>query len=287
MRNTIFTLAAAAIAGAIGAAAAAALENGNGYAEVNGLKMYYEVSGEERPLVVLHGAYMSTESMKPLTAPLAEKRQVIAVDLQAHGRTADLDRPITYEQMADDVAALMEAIGIGEADVFGYSMGGGVALQLAIRHPERVRRLASAAAGYKTEAMYPELVQMIAGMTPETFAGSPWEAEYKKVAPNPDDFPKLVEKLIALDTTPMNWPADDIRGIKAPTIIISGDADVIRPEHSVEIYRLLGGGPSSDFMGTSTDELAILPATSHLGILEKSGLVAEIVLRFFEKEVKG
>ncbi len=267
---------------------AVAQEPKTGHAPVNGLEMYYEIHGEGRPLVLLHGAYMTIPTNWDMLIPtLTQSRQVIAVELQGHGRTTDRDTPITYEGMADDVAALLEHLKIPEADVFGYSMGGGVALQLAIRHPERVRRLASAAAGYKTEAMYPELVQMIAGMTPETFAGSPWEAEYKKVAPNPDDFPKLVEKLIALDTTPMNWPADDIRGIKAPTIIISGDADVIRPEHSVEIYRLLGGGPSSDFMGTSTEELAILPATSHLGIIEKSDQVAEIVLRFFEKEVKG
>ena len=121
------------------------------------------------------------------------------MDLQGHGRTADIDRPITYEQMADDAAALMDTLGVAQADVFGYSMGGGVAYQLAIRHPEKVRRLAAASATYKTDGMYPELVAMISGITPEAFAGSPMEAEYKKLAPKPEDFPKLVAKLVKLD----------------------------------------------------------------------------------------
>jgi pimeloyl-ACP methyl ester carboxylesterase len=257
-----------------------------GYADVNGLHMYYEVRGEGQPTLALHGAYMSSESMAGVTVPLSQSRQVIAMDLQGHGRTGDVDRPLTYEQMADDVAALMDKLGVGQADVFGFSMGGGVAYQLAIRHPEKVRRLVAASATYKTEGMYPELVAMIGSFTAESFAGSPMEVEYKKLAPKPEDFPKLVEKLKTLDVTPQNWPADDIRNIQAPTLVISGDADVIRPEHSVEIYRLRGGGPSQDFMtAPASAELAILPGTTHLGVLmERADLVAAFASAFFDKQ---
>ena len=257
-----------------------------GYSEVNGLRLYYEIHGDGRPLVLLHGAYMSIESMKPILDRLAEDRQVIAMESQGHGRTADIDRPITYEQMADDVAAAMVDLGIQQADVFGYSMGASTALQLAIRHPASVRRLVVASGSYRTEGMYPELVDMIEQMTPETFAGSPFEAEYKRLAPNPENFPVLVEKLVQLDTTPQRWPAADIEGIEAPTLVISGDADVIRPEHSVEIFRLLGGGPTSDFMGASDDQLAILPGASHLGVIEEVDLLMAIVPEFLDREIR-
>jgi pimeloyl-ACP methyl ester carboxylesterase len=126
---------------------------------------------------------------------------------------------------------------------------------------------------------------MIGEMTPETFAGSPWEAEYKAVAPHPDNFPRLVEKLVALDTAPQDWPAEAIRGIAAPTLVISGDADIIRPEHSVEIFRLRGGGPSEDFMTAPAAELAILPGTTHLGVIEQPELVATVVEAFFDKPI--
>lgn len=258
----------------------------SGYAEVNGLRMYYEIHGEGRPLVLLHGAYMSIESMKPLLTRLAEDRRVVALESQGHGRTADIDRPITYEQMADDVAAAMEALGVEQADVFGYSMGASTALQLAVRHPARVRRLVVASGTYKTEGMYPELVAMIEQMTPESFAGSPFEAEYKRLAANPENFPVLVEKLKQLDTTPQDWPAEDIAGIEAPTLVVSGDSDVVRPEHSVEIFRLLGGGPTPDFMGASDDQLAILPGASHLGVIEQLDLLMAIVPEFLDRGVQ-
>jgi len=278
--------AVAIVAGALLAGAGSAEQSPTtGYADVNGQSIYYEQHGSGDPVVVLHGAYMSTESMRPLIDRLAEDRQVIAFDFQGHGRTADIDRPLTYEGMADDAAALMQALNVARADVFGYSMGGGVAYQLAIRHPERVRRLAAAAATYRTEGMYPELVEMIGQMTPETFAGSPWEAEYKRIAPNPEDFPKLVQKLVALDTTPQNWSAEDMRAIAAPTLVISGDADIVRPEHSVEIFRLRGGGPSADFMSASMAELAILPGTTHLGVFARTDLLASMVTAFLDKEI--
>jgi len=257
-----------------------------GYAQANGLKMYYEVYGSGRPVVVLHGAYMSTESMQPVIDGLAKTRQVIAVDLQGHGRTGDIDRPITYENMADDVAALMQAIGIPQADVFGYSMGAAVAYQLAIRHPDHVRRLAAASGTYRADGIYAASREGVKQITPQMFAGSPWEKEYMRLAPNKANWPVLVEKLKALDMAPQEWPAKDISGIKAPVLVISGDSDIIRPEHSVEIFRLRGGGPSPDFMGSSANELAILPATTHLGVIGRSDLVVSMVAAFFDKEIK-
>jgi pimeloyl-ACP methyl ester carboxylesterase len=256
-----------------------------GYAGINGLRMYYETHGDGRPLVLLHGAYMSVDAMQPLLARLAEGRGVIALESQGHGRTADIDRPITYEQMADDAAALMKSLGIHQADVLGYSMGGGTALQLAIRHPERVRRLVVASATFRTDGMYPELVTMIGQMTADSFAGSPLEAEYRRLSPHPERFPELVEKLKTLDTTPQDWPADDIRGVRAPTLVISSDADVVRPEHSVEMFRLLGGGPSADFMGVRNVELAILPGTSHMGVIERVDLLMALVPEFLDREM--
>jgi pimeloyl-ACP methyl ester carboxylesterase len=240
----------------------------SGYAPVNGLQMYYEIHGSGRPLVLLHGAYMTIETMEPFLAPLAKTRHVIAVELQAHGRTADIDRPLTYEQMADDTAALIRHLGIENADVLGYSMGGAAAIQLAIRHPGLVRKVVVASAAYASDGAYPEMYAMIETITPELFAGSPWEAAYKRTAPNPDDFPTLVEKLKQLDLTPFNWPAGDIRAIAAPTLIIIGDSDATRPEHAVEMFRLLGGGVMGDLAGLPRAQLAIIPGTHHLGMLE-------------------
>jgi pimeloyl-ACP methyl ester carboxylesterase len=233
------------------------------FAEVNGLNMYYEIHGTGQPLVVLHGAYMTIETMGEIVPSLAETRQVIAVELQGHGHTADIDRPFSYEQMADDVSALLAEIGIEKADVFGYSMGGGVALQIAVRHPEVVRKLVVASASYTSDGMYPELLAMIPTITPEAFAGSPIEEAYLRTAPNPEDFPNLVAKLKQLDMEPFAWPPEDIQGIAAPTLLIIGDSDAIRPEHAVEMFRLLGGGVMGDLAGLPKSQFAVLPGTTH------------------------
>lgn len=267
----------------VGSAASSEQLFKSGYSHVNGLAMYYERHGVGKPVVVLHGAYMSTESMQPLVNALARNHEVIAVDLQGHGRTGDVGRPITYEQMADDVSALMKDIGVPQADIFGYSMGAGVAFQLAIRHPVRVRHLAAASVTINTDGIYPSALAGVRKITPAMFAGSPWESEYMRQAPNKADWPKLIEKLKTLDLTPQAWPASKIAGITVPTLIISGDADIIRPEHSVAIFRLRGGGASADFMSPKAAELAILPGTTHLGVLQRLDLIVPIVSAFFER----
>jgi pimeloyl-ACP methyl ester carboxylesterase len=257
------------------------------YAEVNGLEMYYEIHGSGEPLVVLHGAYMTIGMMGPVVPALADTRQVVAVELQGHGRTADVDRPLSYEQMADDTAALLQHLGIEQADVFGYSMGGGVALQLAIRHPEVVSKLVVASASYTSEGMHPELLEMIPALTPEAFAGSPIEEAYLRTAPNPDDFPTLVAKLKQLDMEPFAWPPEDIRGIAAPTLLIMGDSDAIRLEHAVELFRLLCGGVMGDLAGLPKSQLAVLPATTHFippgsGVLDRADWLLSIIPPFLD-----
>jgi pimeloyl-ACP methyl ester carboxylesterase len=261
-----------------------------GYAPVNGLRIYYEIRGAGGPLIVLHGAYMTIETMGEVVTSLAETQRVIAVELQGHGRTADVDRSLTYEQMADDVAALTRHLGIEEADVFGYSMGGGVALQVAIRHPEVVRRLVVASASYTSDGMHPELLEIIPTITPETFAGSPIEEAYLRTAPNPEDFPMLVAKLKRLDMEPFAWSADDIRGIAAPTLIVAGDSDVVRLEHAVELFRLLGGGVMGDLAGLPKSQLAVLPGTAHFvppgsGLLDRADWLASMIGGFLEAPI--
>ena len=262
------------------------------YAEVNGLRMYYEIHGTGEPLVLLHGAYMTIGAMGPIVPGLAETRQVIAVELQAHGHTADIDRPITYEQMADDTAALLRHLGIGQTDVFGFSMGGGVALQLAIRHPDLLRKLVVASASYTSDGMQPELHEMIPSITPEMFAGSPIEAAYLEVAPNPGDFPRLVEKLKRLDMTPFDWSAEDVRGIEAPTLIVVGDSDAIRLEHAVEMFRLLGGGAMGDLASLPRSQLVVLPGTTHFvppgsGVLDRAEWLLAMVPAFLDAHMPG
>jgi pimeloyl-ACP methyl ester carboxylesterase len=258
-----------------------------GYAEVNGLKMYYEIHGGDRagtPVLLLNGAYMTTGDFGPLLPGLAADRKVIASDPQSHGRTTDADRPITYEGLADDAAALLAHLGVDQADVVGFSMGGGVAIQLAIRHPEVVRTLVSISAGYAYDGMQPELIEMIPSITPEMFAGSPFDTTYRQVAPDPDHFPVLVEKLKTLDLTPFDWSAD-IPRIAAPTLIVVGDADAVRAEHAVEMFRLLGGGAMGDMAGVSKARLAMLPGTTHfippgIGMLDRHELLLAIVPAF-------
>ena len=222
-------------------------EPSGNYAEVNGIRRYYEIHGAGRPLVLLHGAYMTIDAMGEVLPRLAESRQVIAVELQAHGRTADVDRPLAYESMADDVAALLRHLEVEEADVFGFSMGGGVALQVAIRHPELVRKLVVASASYTSDSMHPELLEMIPSITPEVFAGSPIETDYLRTAPNPDDFPTLVATLKQLDMEPFAWPPEDVRGIAAPTLLIHRRGFRCRPHRArrraVPAARRRDGGP--------------------------------------------
>jgi pimeloyl-ACP methyl ester carboxylesterase len=246
--------------------------------------MYYEIHGSGGvPLVMLHGSFGTIELWGPLLETLAQTRQVIAVEQQAHGHTADIDRPLRYEHMADDTAALLRRLGIERADVFGYSMGGYTALQLVMRHPELVRKQVVVSASYTKDGVYPEVWEALATLPPEVFAGSPEEASYLRHAPNPEDFPTLIEKNQELEAQEFSWPAEEIAAIEAPTLLVYGDADIVRPEHAAELYRLLGGGVPGDFVGLPADQLAILPGTTHVGVVrEGADLLLAIIPPFLD-----
>ncbi|WP_157018903.1 alpha/beta fold hydrolase [Mesorhizobium xinjiangense] len=252
--------------------------------EVNGMQMYYEVSGEGDPLIVLHGAYMNIPSMGPIIPMLAKSHKVYALEFQGHGRTTDIDRPITYPNLADDVAQFMDAVGIGKADLFGYSMGAAAGLQVAIRHPDKVNRLAAASVAYDFEGWQPAFKEFVPQMTVEMFLDMPFAEEYRELAADPEGFPALVEKLIALEHEPMAWEAD-VRALQTPVLIVTGDADVATLEHSVALFRLLGGGVMGD-MGEPLPEsrLAVLPATSHTAVINQPAQLHAFVEPFLKEE---
>ena len=249
---------------------------------INGMEMYYEVSGEGDPLIVLHGAYMAIPAMGDIIPQLSETHKVYALEMQGHGRTTDIDRPITYPNLADDVAAFMDAVELEKADVFGYSMGAATGLQLAIRHPDKVNHLVLASTGYDASGFQPEFAKMLPTMTPEMLLGTPFEAAYRELAPNPDGFRALAEKLIALEHEPQAWEAD-LPDIAAPVLLIVGDADVVTLEHVVAMYRLLGGGAMGD-MGQplAASRLAVLPATSHTAVINQPELLLSLIEPFLQ-----
>ena len=255
-----------------------------GYASVNGLQMYYEIHGTGQPLVLIHGAFSAIgTSFGALLPELAKTRQVIAFEMQAHGRTADIDRPLSLEQMADDTAAAIRQLGIDQADIFGYSMGAAVALHLVIRHPGVVRKLVVASSSFNMAGIHPGLMDGLGEMKPEMMFGSPWHEEYLRIAPNPDGFAALFAKKTQMDRGIQDIPAEAIKAITAPTLIIIGDSDLIRPEHAVEMFRLLGGGVFGDSpAGLPNSQLAILPGTSHVTVVFRADLLLAIIPPFLD-----
>ena len=253
------------------------------YVDVNGMHMYYEISGEGTPIIVLHGGYMNIPSMGDIIPKLAKNHKVYAIEMQGHGRTNDIDRPITYPNLADDVAAFMDAVGLEKSDVFGYSMGACAGLQLAIRHPEKVNKLIFCGGAYDFEGWHQEFRDLIPKMTVEMFVNTPLAESYRKLAPNPDGFPALVKKMIALEKEPMAW-GNAVKELKTPVLILTGDADAATLEHSVSFFKLLGGGAMGD-MGKPLAEsrLAVLPATSHTAMITQ----VDILLAFIEPFLKG
>ncbi len=251
------------------------------YASVNGLEMYYEIHGTGRPLILLHGGVGAIEMFGEVLGLLAEGRQVVAVDLQAHGRTADIDRPLSFESMADDIAALIEHLGFEKADVMGYSLGGGVALQTAIRHPEVVRMLVVVSTPFTRDGWYPEVLEGMGQMGPEAadpMKQTPMYQLYASIAPKPEDWPMLLTKLGELLRQDYDW-SDEVAKIETPTMIVVGDADSVRTAHAVEFFELLGGGKADaawDGSGMSDARLAILPATTHYDIFSSPTLASTV-----------
>lgn len=284
-------LGALALLGSSAAMAQSLSNPREGWTNVDGGRIHFTIRENKQstksPLLLLHGAYMSGAGMKAFTDRFATSRTVIIVDQRGHGQTGDLAGAITYEKLADDAAAVIKQAGMSRADVVGYSMGAGAALQLAIRHPELVGKLVSISGSFNSQGVYPEMLKGVAAIEPKMFDGTPIKREYERLSPTPKAFPSLVEKLKALDQAPQDWAADDIRKIAARTMIIVGDHDVVRPEHAVEMFRLRGGAPASLVVTPFLDKapparLAVLPATSHLGIMAQPDLIVALVTPFLD-----
>ncbi|WBB58355.1 alpha/beta hydrolase [Streptomyces sp. WMMC500] len=257
----------------------------SGLAPVGELEMYYEIHGTpgagDVPVVLIHGALSAIGTSFGAVLPLlAEQRQVIALDLQAHGRTADIDRPFSTAAFAADVAGLLRHLGVAKADVFGYSLGAGVALQVALDRPELVRKLVLTSVSYTTAGIHPGLLDGIAELQPEHLAGSPFEAEYAEVAPRVEDWPRLIERVKEFDAAPAEWTEAQVSGIDAPVMLVIGDSDIIRPEHAVEMFRLLGGGVA----GLPRARLAVLPGATHITVMHRGTWLAAIVGDFLDAE---
>ena len=245
--------------------------------------MYYEVHGSGDPVVLLHGAFMTiTNNWTGWIGELSKTRKVIAVEMQGHGRTADIPRDITNENLADDVAALLDHLKIPRADLIGYSMGGGVAMQCAIRHPDKVRKVVVISSTFRRDGMVKEAVDAIPKLTADDFKGSPIEAEYKKLSPTPDDFPKFVKRLIATASTEHDIGADQLEATTAPMFFIFGDADGIRLEHVAEMFRLKGGEIHGDMQPRSASRLAILPDTTHVTLMQRMPVIVPMVNDFLD-----
>jgi len=257
-----------------------------GYAPVNDLKLYYEIHGSGEPLVLLHGGLGSIEMMANLLPELAKNHEVIAVDLQAHGRTADIDRPITYEALGDDIAALLEYLGVKRADLVGYSLGGGAALQTTFRHPAVVRKLVVISTPFKHDGWYPGVRALMAQMGPasaEQMKPSPIYQTYARIAPRPQDWTRLVTKLGKLVSAAYDW-SEPVAAIKAPTLLVFGDADSVPVSHAAQFFELLGGSKQDggwDGSGISNSRLAILPATTHYN-MAASPVLPGVVLAFLD-----
>ena len=254
-----------------------------GYAPVNGLKMYYEVHGSGKPVVLLHGAFMTiTNNWDGWIGELSKTRKVIAVEMQGHGRTADIPRDFTPENLADDVAALLNYLKIPRTDLIGYSMGGEVAMQCAIRHPDKVRKAVIISSTFRSDGMVDGALESISKLTADAFKGSPIEIEYKKLSPTPDDFPRFVQRIVATASKRYDFGADKLKATKAPMFFIHGDADGVRLAHVAEMFRLKGGDIQGDMGPRTASRLAILPNTTHVTLMQRMAIIVPMVNDFLD-----
>jgi pimeloyl-ACP methyl ester carboxylesterase len=263
-----------------------AQDNPGNYASVNGLEMYYEIHGEGEPLILIHGGLGGIAEFGQLLPLFAETRQVIAVELQGHGRTGDIDRPLSFELLAGDIAALIEHLGYENADVMGFSLGGGVALQTAIHHPEVVRKLVLVSTAYSTAGIHPEFRMGMSSMSAEAadmMLETPMYQFYASVAPNVENWSALVGKVGDMLRPDYDWAAD-VATITTPTLIIVGDSDMIPPSHADELFGLLGGGVAGDFAGMPDSQLAVLPGTTHFTILTRTDLLLPTISPFLDAQ---
>ena len=254
-----------------------------GYAPVNGLKMYYEIHGSGEPVVLLHGAFMAISGdWNNWINELAKTRKVIAIDMQGHGRTADIKRDITYENLADDISGLLDYLKIERADLVGYSLGAGAAIECAIRHPEKVRKVVSISAPYARDGWVKEANDFWPNFKLEMMKGTPAETEREKLNPVPGSFPDFFNHIKATALKPYDFGADKFKATKAPMFFIHGDADGVRLDHIAEMYRLKGGDLHGDMRPHPESRLAILPNTTHVTLMNRMSVIVPMIIDFLD-----
>ncbi len=252
------------------------------YAPVNGINLYYEIHGTGKPLILLHGGFGTFETFAALLPTLALDHQVIGVDLYGHGRTALTNRPFRFEHMADDIAALIQHLGLEKADLLGYSFGGAIALQTAIRHPEIVNKLVVISSPFKRAGWHPEMQTGMTSIAPEFFIGTPLHDAYMSVAPKPEDFSRFVAAMKETMSQDYDW-TEQVSALRNPTLIIAGDSDGLPPSHAAAFFALLGGGlKDAGWNGEHLipSQLAILPAATHYNIVFRTDLLLPVLLPF-------
>ena len=262
-----------------------------GYLPINGLNLYHEVYGElgtsKPPLLLIPGAFMATDSMKAWADAFARERGVIVFDQQGHGRTPETSREMSYEQFADDAAALLRALEVERADVMGYSQGGGVALQLSIRHSTLVSKLVSMSATFRKDGWYPSVFEAIGGLSAEAFAGTPVEKAFKEHTPDAKAFDAYLEKMKVLNINDQDISDEEMRSISAKTLVIVGDADGVKLEHALAMFKLRGGGDeeaaaSGVLQKVPAARLVVLPAMSHIGLSGELEVLVPMVSAFLD-----
>jgi len=279
MKNVLHTLQMAAATLLALTALPSAAADETGYVKTNGVSYYYEIAGQGEPLLLLHGGLGSSGMFAPILPALTEHRRVITVDLYGHGRTALGSRPFSLVDMGNDVANVLQQLGVKRADVLGYSLGGGVAFRLGVQHPEVVRRLVLVSAGYSDAGFYPEIraqQNAVGAEFAEQMKQTPMYASYAAVAPRPEDFPKLLQAVGDFMRGHYDY-SEDAKKLSVPTMLVFADADMVRPEHIVEFYKLLGGGLRDSGWQRETmakNRLAIIPDQTHYDIFFSPKLVA-------------
>ena len=265
-----------------------AIDTLRAYASVNGLKMYYEIQGAGNPVIVLHGGFGNTELFMPNVTALAKNNKVILVDMQGHGRTADIDRPLVPDFMANDIAALIKHLGLGKTNIIGYSLGGSVALRLAIQHPELLDKVVLISCPFKRKGWFPDLLAQQDQMGPasaEALKQTPIYQSYLKLAPKPEDWTKFVTKMSVAIQKDYDW-SKEVAAIKLPVLLVAADADGVMPEHMVEFFKLLGGGLKDagwDGTGRPASQLAIIPDQTHYNLFMSPAL-SNVIMPFLNKK---
>lgn len=259
----------------------------NGYADVNGLKMYYEVYGAGKPIVLIHGSFMNIPMNWAHIIPLlAKDRKVVVAEMQGHGRTKDIPRAFSYEGMADDISGLLKQLKIDSSDILGYSMGGGVAFQMAVRHPDQVRRLVVLSGTYAHNGWWPDVEASFATFTGDMFKGTPIQKQYDSLGNDPARFNDYIKKVLSIDLKPYDW-TNQVKKIQAPIFMVIGDADGVRYEHMLELFRAKGGGKMGDIHGLPQSRLAILPGTTHIGMMMHTDWLIPMVTDFLDSDLSS